>query len=228
MAERINKYLASAGLGSRRKVEGLIRAGAVRINNHPAELSSQVEDGDSVTVEGKIVSPKKQVYILLNKPKGYVTTLEDPYAPQKVTDLLPSKYKGVFPVGRLDKDTTGLLIMTNDGDLAYKLTHPKFGKEKEYLVLADPKPAKNQLKELQEGVTLEDGPTKPAKIKVINNLISITITEGRKRQVRRMFEAIGSKVVELKRTRIDNIALEGLKEGQFRLLNKEEVESLKK
>ena len=225
--ERINKYLASAGLGARRKTEELIKSGAVKINGQTAALSSVVIKGDKVTVNNQEIGPKELAYIVLNKPKGHITTTKDPHAALKITDLLPQEYKGLFPVGRLDKDTTGLLVLTNDGDLAFKLTHPRHVKEKEYLVLAKPNPSSEGLGKLRKGVLLEDGLTQPAKIRKKGKVISIIITEGKKRQIRRMFENIGSKVIELKRVRIDQITLGDLPEGKFRKLTLKEVDLLK-
>lgn len=225
--ERLNKYLAKAGLGSRRGVEKIINQGLVTINGIKAILNSTVSDGDIVKVEGKVINPQKNVYLLINKPKGVVTTLSDPHAKAKIIDLLPEELRGVFPVGRLDKDTTGLLILTNDGDLAFKLTHPKFRKEKEYLVKAIPMPNQKSLEALSRGVMLEDGISQPAKIETKDGQIFVTITEGRNRQVRRMFEAIGSKVIELKRIRFAKISLGNVKEGKYRFLSAEELKELK-
>lgn len=228
MDERINKYLAKTGAGGRRKVEELISNGLVKIDGNPATLSSMVGENNVVTLNGVKVVPKKFIYLALNKPKGYVTTTSDPYANRKITDLIPSNYKNIFPVGRLDKDTSGLIIMTNDGDLAHKLTHPKYRKEKEYQVIAIPIPTNKALESLRNGILLEDGQTQPAKIKRNNKIINITITEGKNKQIRRMFEKIGSKVVELERIRINNLILTDLPKGKFRHLTQKERTDLER
>ncbi|HBG81631.1 TPA: pseudouridine synthase [candidate division CPR2 bacterium] len=225
--ERINKYLARAGLGSRRNVEELIQKGMVKIDGETATLTSKVAENSTVAVNDEKISPKELVYLVINKPKGYITTLKDPYAKKKITDILPEEFNNLSPVGRLDKDTTGLLILTNDGDLAYRLTHPKHEKEKEYVVKAIPEPKEVDLDKLRKGILLEDGKTKPAKIAKEDNKISIIITEGRKRQIRRMFEAIGYKVTELKRIRIGSLLIGKLEEGEFRFLNNKEICDLK-
>jgi 23S rRNA pseudouridine2605 synthase len=225
--ERINKYLAGVGIGSRRGVEQLIKDGLVLINGQKATLSSNVSELDIVKVKDKIVNKKNNIYIALNKPKGVVTTKKDPYAAKTIIELLPSNLSHLFPVGRLDKNTRGLIILTNDGNLSHKLTHPKFEKEKEYEVTVNKKANDVQTKQLLEGVLLDDGLAKAKKLtKIDDKNFVIIISEGRKRQVRRMFEKIDLKVIDLKRTRIYNLNINDLKEGGWRYLTEKEVTNL--
>ena len=220
--------LARAGLGSRRACEQLIAAGRVSVDGTVARLGCRVDaDSASVTVDGKKVGvrPDRVVY-LLNKPAGVVTTASDPWGRPVVTDLVPSDPR-VFPVGRLDINTEGLLLLTNDGDLSHLLTHPSFGVEKAYLVhlIGSPSPAK--LRELREGVRLEDGVTAPARASLIaHGVLRLTIKEGRNRQVRRMCEAVGHPVRRLVRTRIGPLAERRLRPGLWRALTPADIRSL--
>ena len=227
---RLQKVLAQAGVGSRRVAEELIAAGRVKVNGRVAELGNRVDPGrDRVEVDGVVVGVAPGlVYYLLNKPAGVVTTAADTHGRPTVLDLVPAAPR-VFSVGRLDQATEGLLLMTNDGDLAHRLTHPSFGVDKEYLVEVDGAPSRGALRRLREGVELEDGPTAPARVaQVAPNLIRITIHEGRKRQVRRMFDAIGHPVLRLVRTRIGPISDRRLAPGEWRMLETDEVRTLER
>ena len=226
--ERLQKVLARAGLGSRRACEELIVEGRVRVNGEPAVLGRRVDvDRDRVEVDGVPVAVQPGlVYYLLNKPAGVVTTASDPEGRPAVVDLVPPEPR-VFPVGRLDAATEGLLLLTNDGELAHRLAHPSFGVEKEYLAEVEGAPSPGAVRRLRERVTLEDGPTAPARVSLVPpNALRISIHEGRKRQVRRMCEAVGHPVTRLVRTRIGPLAERGLRPGQWRELSVAEVRSL--
>jgi 23S rRNA pseudouridine2605 synthase len=228
VAERLQKVLARAGFGSRRACEELIVAGRVTVNGSPAELGARVDpETDDVAVDGVPVSVREGlVYYLLNKPAGVVTTASDPQGRPTVIDLVPLEPR-VFPVGRLDADTEGLLLLTNDGDLTHRLTHPSFGVEKEYLVEVTGAPGAAAVNRLRKGVTLEDGLTAPARVgRVGTSALRITIHEGRNRQVRRMCAAVGHPVVRLVRTRIGPVADRALGPGQWRPLTQAEVRGL--
>ncbi|MEY2458241.1 MAG: rRNA synthase [Acidimicrobiaceae bacterium] len=228
--ERLQKILARAGLGSRRHCEELIESGSVTINGTVATLGDKADAGtDQIEVDGvRIGTQPGLVYYLLNKPSGVVTTASDTHGRPIVTDLVPVEPR-VFPIGRLDQDTEGLLLLTNDGDLAQRLAHPRFGVEKEYLVEVDGSPTRGELRQLREGVELDDGLTAPAKLALVERtLVRITIHEGRKRQVRRMFDAIGHPVVRLVRTRIGPLADRSLAPGEWRALTVDEVRALER
>jgi 23S rRNA pseudouridine2605 synthase len=227
---RLQKVLAQAGLGSRRTCEELIERGRVRVNGERAELGRRVDpEVDVVEVDGAQIGVKAGlVHYLLNKPAGVVTTASDPQGRPTVVELVPEEPR-VFPVGRLDVDTEGLLLLTNDGDLTHRLTHPSFGVEKEYLAEVEGTPSRGALRQLREGVELEDGPTAPAKVSSVgDHLLRITIHEGRNRQVRRMCEAVGHPVVRLVRTRIGPLAERGLAPGEWRALAQDEVRALER
>jgi 23S rRNA pseudouridine2605 synthase len=226
--ERLQKVLARAGLGSRRACEDLIDQGRVRVNGDVARLGRRVEPAtDRVEVDGVPVAiDPALVYYLLNKPTGVVTTADDPQGRPTVVELVPAEPR-VFPVGRLDYDTEGLLLLTNDGDLTQRLTHPSFGVEKEYLVEVSGKPSRRSIRELREGIALDDGRTAPAQANLVaDHLIRLTIHEGRNRQVRRMCEAIGHPVVRLVRTRIGPLADRRLEPGSWRELTLAERQAL--
>jgi 23S rRNA pseudouridine2605 synthase len=217
--------LARAGVGSRRACEELIAGGRVHVNGRRAVLGDRVDpDVDVVEIDGAVVPVREGlVYYLLNKPRDVVTTAEDPQGRRTVIDLLPLEPR-VFPVGRLDRDTEGLLVLTNDGELAHRLTHPRYGVEKEYLVEVEGTPSPGALRRLRDGVMLDDGVTAPARVgKVDATTLRITIHEGRNRQIRRMCEAVGHPVVRLVRTRIGPIADRRLKPGEWRELTPAEV-----
>jgi 23S rRNA pseudouridine2605 synthase len=220
--------LARAGFGSRRACELLIETGRVTVNGETAVLGQRVDpERDRVAVDDVSVSTRSGlVYYLLNKPGGVVTTAHDPEGRPTVIDLVPLEPR-VFPVGRLDADTEGLLLLTNDGDLTHHLTHPSFGVEKEYVAQVEGRPSPASLRRLREGVELEDGPTAPARAALVPpGTIRLTIHEGRNRQVRRMCAAIGHPVIRLVRTRIGPIAERQLKPGQWRPLTQAEVRAL--
>jgi 23S rRNA pseudouridine2605 synthase len=229
-SERLQKVLAGAGLGSRRACEELIDAGRVTINGRVALLGDRADaEVDRIEVDGVRIGTKPGlVYYLLNKPAGVVTTAADTHGRPIVTDLVPSEPR-VFPVGRLDQDTEGLLLLTNDGDLTHQLTHPSFGVDKEYLAHVEGSPTRGELRRLREGVELDDGPTAPAQVANVEpSVLRITIHEGRNRQVRRMCDAIGHPVVRLVRTRIGPIADRSLKPGEWRPLTTDEVRALER
>jgi 23S rRNA pseudouridine2605 synthase len=226
--ERLQKVLARRGYGSRRTAEELIAAGRVRVNGAVVRLGHRVDpDRDLVEVDGHVVSVKPGlVHYLLNKPAGVVTTASDPQGRPTVVELVPDEPR-VFPVGRLDAATEGLLLLTNDGDLAHRLTHPSFGVEKEYLAqVARPLPA-GVLRRLREGVELEDGMTAPAQVSQPEpGLVRLTIHEGRNRQVRRMLEALGHPVDRLVRVRIGPVSDRRLRPGEWRALTPDERRAL--
>ena len=229
---RINKYLAESGVCSRRAADKLISEGAVRINGKIAELGNEVSIDDNVTVNGRTVSKvKKYDYYIMNKPKGYVCTVKDDKGRKTVMDLLPPNIKRLFPVGRLDYDTEGLLILTNDGDLTYRLTHPKNEVPKTYLVKTEKPIGDEDLAKLRSGVVIDGVKTKKCNVRLIENgktgsKLHITITEGRNRQIRKMLEAVNNNVDFLKRIKIGELTLRGLKRGEVRQLSFSEVDYL--
>ncbi len=228
--ERLQKVLARAGFGSRRACEEMIEDGRVVVNGDVATLGRRVNvEGDEVSVDGVLIGVRPgMVYYLLNKPAGVVTTAQDPQGRPTVVALVPDEPR-VFPVGRLDMETEGLLLLTNDGSLAHRLTHPSFGVEKEYMAKVSGEPTRGDLRRLREGVDLEDGMTAPARVAVLApDLLRITIHEGRNRQVRRMCDAIGHGVVRLVRTRVGPLADRSLSPGQWRELTVEEVRQLER
>jgi 23S rRNA pseudouridine2605 synthase len=227
---RLQKVLARAGIGSRRACEVLIAAGRVTVNGSPARLGQRIDpEHDLVEVDGVHIGVRPGlVYYLLNKPAGVVSTASDPHGRQTVVDLVPPEPR-VFPVGRLDADTEGLLILTNDGELAHRLTHPSFGVEKEYLAKVQGHPSRGAIRRLREGVELDDGPTAPAEASLVApDLVRIVIHEGRNRQVRRMCEAIGHPVVRLVRQRIGPLRDRKLAPGSWRALTQDEVRALER
>ncbi len=232
---RLQKYIANAGVTSRRKAEDLILQGRVKVNGKIVrELGTKVNPSkDLVTVDGDVIKlEEKKVYILLNKPEGYVTSLKDPHNDKLVLDLIKGVKERLFPVGRLDKDTSGLLIMTNDGNIAYKLTHPKYKIWKRYIALVKGQPDSDTIEKLKNGVIIDGKKTSKARVKLLkkhgqNAVLEISIYEGRNRQIRKMCEYVGHPVIKLKRVSIGKIKLDGIKEGEWRYLNKEEIEYLK-
>lgn len=234
---RLQKFLARAGVASRRGSEDLMTAGRVRVNGEVVtELGAKVDPAiDRVEVDGIEVSlAGAPVYLALHKPAGTVTTMSDPQGRPTVAELVPvAQHPGLFPVGRLDYDTTGLLLFTTDGELAHRLLHPRHKVEKTYLALVDGAPDVCDLKALGAGVALDDGMTAPATVRTVErrhrcSLVEITITEGRKRQVKRMFSAVGHPVVELHRTHFGPIVLGKLPRGQWRTLSAEEIAALRR
>ena len=231
---RINKFLAEQGIASRRKSDELIAEGRVRLNGKAAKAGDDVKPSDTVELDGKILSHKvKYEYYLLNKPKGCVCTVSDEKDRKTVMSLLPAGAGRVFPVGRLDYDTEGLLILTNDGDLAFRLTSPKNEIPKTYLVRVEGIVTDQQLNRLRAGVEIERGIiTKKCKVNVVETnktytKMHVVLTEGKTREIRRMFEAVGKKVDFLKRIKIGELTLSGLDRGAVRKLSAEEVFYLK-
>ncbi|MCH7740085.1 MAG: rRNA pseudouridine synthase [Chloroflexi bacterium] len=229
MAERIQKILSSAGVASRRKAEKLIVAGRVQVNGKPASLGDRAEPGvDLITVDGEPIAAQAKRYLALNKPAGYVTTVTDTHGRPTVVDLVKVRER-VYPVGRLDLHTSGLLLLTSDGDFAERVTHPRYEIEKTYIVrIARPLGAA-ALRKLQSGIELEDGPLRPAKVSITSDdrrTVEMTIHEGRNRIVRRALEAVGSRVVELRRTRIGPVDLGSLPSGKWRELTQAEIDGL--
>jgi 23S rRNA pseudouridine2605 synthase len=228
--DRLQKVLAQRGLGSRRACEELIADGRVTVNGDVAVLGRRVDiEVDRIEVDGAPLAVRPGLlYYLLNKPRGVVTTLADPQRRPIVTDFVPAEPR-VFPVGRLDADTEGLLILTNDGDLSHRLTHPSFGIEKEYLAEVAGRPSAAAVRMLREGVALDDGITAPAKVALSPpNLLRITIHEGRNRQVRRMCDEVGHPVRRLVRVRVGPISDRRLKPGTWRELSMVEVRALER
>ncbi|MCL2586648.1 MAG: rRNA pseudouridine synthase [Firmicutes bacterium] len=218
---RINKYLAAAGLGARRKCEDLVTAGRVTINDVVVrELGTQVQPTDKVAVDGKEVQVDGSfVYIMLNKPRGYITSARDERGRKTVFDLVPSDVR-LFAVGRLDYETEGLLLLTNDGEFTRKITHPRSGVEKTYIVITDKPVTKSHLKILEAGVEIDGELTHPAKVQNDGapNIFRLVITQGRNRQVRRMFAALGYEVMNLKRTAVGEFQLGDLATGKWKFI----------
>lgn len=231
---RINKYIADAGVCSRRKADELISNGNVKINGLTVkELGVDVAEGDVVEVNGSVIkAERRKVYVAVNKPLGVITSMADDKDRETVADIVADIPERLFPVGRLDYNTTGLLIMTNDGQLTYTLTHPKHEVYKTYVAKVDGVISGARVAKLRRGVDIGGFVTSPARVKVLKQMpryavVEISIREGKNRQVRKMFAAVGNKVRELKRTQIGEIRLGRLKEGHYRKLTKAEVDYLK-
>lgn len=231
---RINKYLAECGIASRRASEQIILDGRVKLNGKTVtELATDVKETDTVTVDGRKIAPsEKKVYIMLHKPKGCVCTVSDELGRKTVMDLLDGMKERVFPVGRLDFDTEGLLLLTNDGDLANRITHPRNEISKTYIAKIEGEIPEDSLEQLRRGVMIDGKKTNKAKVVLVDfndniSRIRVTISEGRNRQVRRMFEAVGKEVIFLKRERIGDLKLGGLSRGKWRYLTDEEINYLK-
>ena len=234
MAEkvRLHKFIAAAGLASRRAAEKMIAAGRIKVNGETVTTAGLTIDpqADRVELDNKPIQAKtEKQYILLYKPKGILTTVNDPFGRRTVMELLPRQ--DIFPVGRLDLDTEGLLLLTDDGELAYRLTHPRFKVEKKYHAYVKGIPGEEKLKLLREGVTLEEGTVSPAKVELLEqhggkSVLVIAIHEGKKRQVKRMFSVIGHPVISLKRIAFAFLTLKGLKPGEYRPLTADEVNRL--
>ena len=228
---RLNKYIAECGICSRRKADILIESGKVLVNDIVIkDLGVKIDDTkDIVKVDGKTISKEdKFVYIMLNKPKGYVTTNSEQFGRKSVLDLIDTDYR-IFPIGRLDMNTEGLLLLTNDGEFANKLMHPKNKVEKTYIANVKGNITEEKIEHLRNGVDIGGYITKPAKVRIISkykNEIGIKISEGKNRQVRKMCEAVGLKVINLKRISIGKLNLGNLKIGEYRYLNKNEIDKI--
>jgi 23S rRNA pseudouridine2605 synthase len=229
---RLNAFLARAGVASRRRADELIAAGRVRVNGTRGELNTVVGTRDVVEVDGRPVQRQPLAYVLLHKPAGVVTTARDPQGRRTVVDLVASEPR-VVPVGRLDADTTGALLLTNDGRLAHRLAHPRYGVAKVYEAEVEGVPPAGALTALREGLDLEDGSTAPAEARVLRRLrggavVELTLHEGRKHQVKRMCEAVGHPVRRLHRSRYAGLDLHGLAPGEWRTLRDEEIARLRR
>lgn len=231
---RINRYIASTGSISRRKADELILAGSVAVNGEKALLGDSVDPArDRVTINGKPVKPQQAHYLALYKPKNVVTTLHDPQGRPTVKDHIPRRYAGVFPVGRLDFDAEGLLLLTNDGELAHMLHHPSFDVPKAYLVKVIPSVRAEQLEKMRRGIELDGVSTRPADVEEVRRhsrgaTLRIVLRQGLKNQIKRMAEAVGLKVMSIKRVSVGPISLKGIVPGQVRELAPFEVKQLRK
>lgn len=229
---RLNKFLSDHGITSRRKADELIQKGFVKVNGKIiTELGTKVQPNDRISVSGKTVSnEKKLIYIILNKPKDYITTTDDEFDRKTVLDIVKTQER-IFPVGRLDRNTTGLLLLTNDGELTFRLTHPKYKVEKIYSVGLDKELKFSDAKQLSDGIELEEGMTAPCQVLIDpkdKTHIILTIYEGKNHEVKRMFETLGYHVKKLERKMFAGLDINGLKRGEYRKLTKNEINSLKK
>jgi 23S rRNA pseudouridine2605 synthase len=223
---RLNAYLARTGVASRRGADELIKRGRIRVNGVTAGLSTYVKEGDVVDLDGRLLLPQALAYVLLHKPAGVVTTASDPHGRPTVVGLVEHESR-VVPVGRLDADTTGALLLTNDGELAHRLAHPRYEVDKVYEAEVEGEPSDEALAALERGVELDDGPTAPARARRLGpSTIELSIHEGRKHQVKRMLEAVGHPVTRLHRSRYAELTTEGLEPGQWRELSAAEVAAL--
>lgn len=224
---RLNAYLARAGVCSRRGADELIKAGRVRVNGEPGQLNTVVAASDRVEVDGRAVAEQRLAYVLLHKPAGTITTARDPQRRPTVVALVPAEPR-VVPVGRLDADTTGALLLTNDGELAQRLAHPRYGVEKVYEAEVAGDPSDDALRRLREGIELDDGRTAPAGVRRLGpGRVELVLHEGRNRQVKRMLAAVGHPVRRLHRSRYAGLTLAGLEPGAWRELEPDEVERLR-
>lgn len=228
---RINKYLAACGVASRRECDNLIKNGSVKINGFIASIGADVKDGDNVTVNGNTVSLKKNEYYILNKPKGYLCTVRDDKGRKTVLDLMPPSIGRIYPVGRLDYDSEGLLILTTDGELAQHLMHPSNEVPKTYLVKIEGTINEAGLNPIRSGIDIGGYVTKKCKAHIVETnkaytKIHVTVTEGKNREIRKMFEAIGKEVTLLKRIKIGDLNLRGLDRGSYRKLTQAEIDYL--
>ncbi len=225
---RLNAYLARAGVASRRKADELIKAGRVTVNGEPGRLNTFVESRDRVAVDGRELGKQPLTYVLLHKPAGVVTTASDPQGRPTVVGLVESYEARIVPVGRLDADTTGALLLTNDGELAHRLAHPRYEVEKVYEAEVEGEPSDEAVRRLEQGIELDDGITAPARVRrLAPNLVELAIHEGRKHQVKRMLAAVGHPVARLHRSRYAGLGTEGLGPGDSRELTGAEVERLR-
>jgi len=224
---RLNAYLARAGVASRRKADELIKAGRVTVNGEPGQLKTFVSGRDRVELDGRPLEKQRLAYLLLHKPAGVVTTASDPQGRPTVVELVADHETRVVPVGRLDADTTGALLLTNDGELAHRLAHPRYEVEKVYEAEVEGDPSDETLRRLERGVELDDGRTAPARAKrLAPSRVELALHEGRKHQVKRMLEAVGHPVTRLHRSRYAGLSLEGVEPGEWRELEPGEVARL--
>jgi 23S rRNA pseudouridine2605 synthase len=225
---RLNAFLARAGVASRRRADDLIKAGRVTVNGEPGQLNTVVGARDLVEIDGQEVQRQRLRYVLLHKPAGVVTTARDPQGRRTVVELVPDEPR-VVPVGRLDADTTGALLLTNDGQLAHLLAHPRYGVEKAYVAEVEGDPDVEALRKLRDGVVLDDGPTSPARVRrLAAGRVELVLHEGRKHQVKRMLAAVGHPVTSLHRSEYAGLTLEGLEPGACRELERSVVEQLRR
>ncbi len=229
---RINKYLAQCGVASRRECDRLIAEGKVTVNGRPAGLGDNVNDGDNIKVEGRPVTVKKNEYYLLHKPKGYLCTVSDDKGRKTVMDILGDGVGRIYPVGRLDYDSEGLLILTTDGELAQHLTHPSNEVPKTYLVKVEGRLTEADLNPIRSGIEIDGYVTKKCRAHIVETnkdytKVELVLREGKNREIRKMFAAIGREVTLLKRTKVGELTLRGLDRGAFRKLTPAEVEYLK-
>ena len=223
---RLNAFLARAGVASRRRADELVKAGRVTVNGKPGQLNTVVGARDRVEVDGREVKRQPLRYVLLHKPAGVVTTARDPQGRPTVVELGPDEPR-VVPVGRLDADTTGALMLTNDGQLAHRLAHPRYGVEKTYVAEVEGDPGDDALQQLRDGIELDDGPTAPARAQRLGRgRVELVLHEGRKHQVKRMLAAVGHPVTRLHRSAYAGLTLEGLEPGACRELEPSEVQQL--
>jgi 23S rRNA pseudouridine2605 synthase len=230
---RLNKFLAHAGFGSRRQVEELVRDGRVSVDGETVhELGIKVEPGQKIAVDGQLVRPEKPAYWIVNKPRGVLCTNYDPAGRRRVIDLVPQISQRVYTVGRLDEASAGLILLTNDGDLAYRLMHPRFGVEKTYLVQVAGRPSPADLRQLLEGVWISEGRVRAKKVKRLKSQgdstwVRIVLNEGKNREIRRMLARLHHKVLSLKRVAFGPVPLGSLASGKARRLKMDEVEALR-
>ena len=225
---RLNAFLARAGIASRRRADELIKSGRVTVNGEPGQLNTVVGARDRVEVDGHEVGRQRLAYVLLNKPAGVVTTARDPHGRPTVVELVPTEPR-VVPVGRLDADTTGALLLTNDGHLAHRLAHPRYGVEKTYVADVEGDPDEDALRRLREGIDLDDGRTAPAGARRLGlGQVELVLHEGRKHQVKRMLAAVGHPVTRLHRSAYAGLVLDGLGPAAWRELEPSELEQLRR
>ena len=225
---RLNAYLARAGVASRRGADELIKSGRVTVDGAPGELNTFVETANVVRVDGREVGKQALRHVLLNKPRGTIATARDPEGRPTVVDLVGGDVR-VVPVGRLDRDTTGVLLLTNDGPLAHRLAHPRYGVEKTYVAEVQGEPGGDVLQRLAEGIDLDDGPTAPARVTLLTpSRLELVLHEGRNRQVRRMLEVVGHPVTKLRRSRYAGLGPGRLRPGDWRDLSRNEVAALRR
>ncbi|MBL8066949.1 MAG: rRNA pseudouridine synthase [Armatimonadetes bacterium] len=235
-AMRLHRYLAQCGVASRRKAEEIIAQGRVAVNGEiVVQQGSKVNLGDVVEVDGARVAPPEPRLYLLNKPLGVVTTMDDERGRTAIADLLPPSAQGVKPVGRLDMNTDGLIFLTNDGDLAHRLSHPRFGIEKEYVATVQGMPTDKTLQRLSRGITIDGEKTAPSRWEFISQVknenqarLRIILHEGRNRQIRKMADAVGHPVIALRRVRIGSYSVKGMSQGELRLIGKKDYDALRK